>query len=47
MVAARYGSGPERFPKAAWDLRGITAWVERPGSIRAGDEVRVLPPTGM
>ena len=31
----------------AWDLRGITAWVERPGSIRAGDEVRVLPPTGM
>lgn len=47
MVAARYGTAPERFPKAAWDLRGITGWVERPGSIRPGDSVRVVPPTGM
>jgi len=47
MVEARYGSAPERFPKAAWDLRGITAWVERPGPIRPGDMVRVVPPTGM
>lgn len=47
MVAARYGSAPERFPKAAWDLRGITGWVERPGAIRPGDSVRVVPPTGM
>lgn len=47
MVSARYGSAPERFPKAAWDLRGITAWVERPGPIRPGDSVRVVPPTGM
>lgn len=47
MVEARYGSAPERFPKAAWDLRGITAWVERPGPIRPGDSVRVVPPTGM
>lgn len=47
MVAARYGSAPERFPKAAWDLRGITGWVERPGPIRPGDSVRVVPPTGM
>jgi MOSC domain-containing protein YiiM len=47
MVQARYGSAPERFPKAAWDLRGITAWVERPGPIRPGDTVRVVPPTGM
>ena len=47
MVQARYGSAAEKFPKAAFDLRGITAWVERPGPIRAGDEVRVLPPTGM
>jgi MOSC domain-containing protein YiiM len=47
MVEARYGTPPERFPKAAWDLRGITAWVERPGSIRPGDSVRVVPPTGM
>jgi hypothetical protein len=47
MVQARYGSAPERFPKAAWDLRGITAWVERPGTIRVGDAVEVVPPTGM
>lgn len=47
LVHERYGSPPERFPKAAMGLRGITGWVERPGSIRAGDEVRVLPPTGM
>jgi hypothetical protein len=47
MVATRYGSSPERFPKAAWDLRGITAWVERPGPIRTGDAVRVVPATGM
>lgn len=47
MVAARYGTAPERFPKAAWDLRGITGWVERPGPIRPGDSVRVVPPTGM
>jgi MOSC domain-containing protein YiiM len=47
MVQARYGSPAERFPKAAWDRRGITAWVERPGPVRAGDEVRVVAPTGM
>ncbi|MFM1964311.1 MAG: hypothetical protein RL134_36 [Actinomycetota bacterium] len=47
MVQARYGSPAERFPKAAWDRRGITAWVERPGPVRAGDEVRVIAPTGM
>lgn len=28
-----------RFVKAAWDLRGLVAWVERPGVIRVGDEV--------
>ena len=47
MVQARYGSPAEKFPKAAFDRRGVTAWVERPGAIRAGDAVRVLPPTGM
>lgn len=47
MVQDRYGTSPERFPKAAWDLRGITAWVERPGPVRPGDTVRVVPPTGM
>lgn len=47
MVEARYGSAPERFPKAAWDLRGITAWVECPGPVSEGDEVVVVPPTGI
>jgi MOSC domain-containing protein YiiM len=47
MVQARYGSPAEKFPKAAFDLRGITAWVERPGVIRPGDEVQLLPPTGI
>ena len=47
MVQARYGSPAEKFPKAAFDLRGITAWVERPGQISAGDEVMVVAPTGM
>lgn len=47
MVQARYGSPAERFPKAAFDLRGVTAWVERPGRILPGDEVMVVAPTGM
>lgn len=47
MVQERYGTSPERFPKAAWDLRGITGWVERPGSIHVGDRVQVVPPTAM
>ncbi|MDQ6603490.1 MAG: MOSC domain-containing protein [Chloroflexota bacterium] len=31
----------QQFPKAALHLRGIVACVERPGTIRAGDTVRV------
>ncbi|MFQ5614336.1 MAG: MOSC domain-containing protein [Anaerolineae bacterium] len=33
------------FPKAALHKRGLVAWVERPGLIRPGDEVRVEIPT--
>jgi MOSC domain-containing protein YiiM len=33
-----------RFVKAAWQRRGLVAWVERPGVIRAGDDVRVMLP---
>jgi MOSC domain len=33
-----------RFVKAAWQRRGLVAWVERPGVIRAGDEVKVMLP---
>lgn len=47
MVQARYGTPAEKFPKAAFDRRGITAWVERPGTIHPGDAVDVVPPTGM
>jgi MOSC domain-containing protein YiiM len=44
MVAARYGTRPASFPKAAIRLRGITAWVDRPGRISVGDAVRTHPP---
>ena len=47
LVADRYGTRAESFPKAAMGLRGITGWVERPGIIRPGDEVRVVLPPGM
>ncbi|MCP3144279.1 MOSC domain-containing protein [Pyxidicoccus xibeiensis] len=33
-----------RFVKAAWERRGLVAWVDRPGVIRAGDAVRVMLP---
>lgn len=44
MVARLYGSRPEAFPKAAIGRRGVTGWVERPGPVRAGDAITVLPP---
>lgn len=47
LVGDRYGTRAEHFPKAAMGLRGITGWVERPGSIRPGTSVTVVPPTGM
>lgn len=33
-----------RFVKSAWERRGLVAWVDRPGVIRAGDDVRVMLP---
>ena len=44
MVARAHGIPPEKFPKAAWDRRGITGWVDRPGRIAVGDTVAVHPP---
>jgi hypothetical protein len=44
MVAARHGTLPEKFPKAAMGLRGVTGWVEHPGEIRPGDGVTVHRP---
>lgn len=37
------GNG-KAFKAAAKDLRGVTAWVEREGTIRVGDTVRLFVP---
>lgn len=42
MVADHHGTRPQAFPKAALHRRGITGWVEHPGTIRLGDRVTVL-----
>lgn len=44
MVAARHGTRPESFPKAAHKLRGVTGWVEHPGEVRPGDAVEIRVP---
>ena len=44
MVARLHGSRPEAFPKAAIGRRGVTGWVEHPGSVRPGDAITVLLP---
>ena len=43
LVQARYGTSPEKFPKAATRHRGVTGWVERPGTVRVGMPVRTVP----
>ncbi|AZO74631.1 MAG: MOSC domain-containing protein [Mesorhizobium sp.] len=37
-------AGALLFPKAAKRLRGLVAWVEKPGVIRAGEEISVRVP---
>jgi len=37
------GYGP-KFKTAAASRRGITAWVERPGQVKLGDELRLFVP---
>ncbi|TPL96954.1 MOSC domain-containing protein [Mesorhizobium sp. B2-3-11] len=37
-------AGALLFPKAAKRLRGVVAWVERPGIVRAGEEISVRVP---
>jgi hypothetical protein len=47
VIEAHHPDGPKvasRFVKAARQKRGLVAWVERPGLLRAGDEVRVMLP---
>lgn len=44
LVEQAYGSRPESFPKAAMGLRGVTGWVERPGTVTPGDLITIYPP---
>lgn len=44
LVQAVHGTSPSAFPKAAMGRRGVTAWVERPGAIRAGEGITVQVP---
>ncbi|MFD1988074.1 MOSC domain-containing protein [Mesorhizobium newzealandense] len=37
-------AGAQLFPKAAKRLRGVVAWVEKPGTIKAGEEISVRLP---
>jgi hypothetical protein len=37
-------AGALLFPKAAKRLRGVVAWVEKPGTIKAGEEMSVRVP---
>ncbi|MER8748572.1 MOSC domain-containing protein [Mesorhizobium sp. M1050] len=37
-------AGALLFPKAAKRLRGVVAWVEKPGTVRAGEEISVRVP---
>ncbi|MER9130308.1 MOSC domain-containing protein [Mesorhizobium sp. M0768] len=41
---ADHEAGALLFPKAAKRLRGLVAWVEKPGTITAGEEISVRVP---
>lgn len=44
LVGDELGTSPQAFPKAAMGLRGVTGWVERPGSVAVGDAITVITP---
>lgn len=44
MVERVHGTSPSSFPKAAIHLRGVTGWVECPGTIHAGEGLRLITP---
>lgn len=45
VIAKHHAEAADRWIKAATHKRGITAWVEREGSIREGDAITLfLPP---
>jgi hypothetical protein len=41
---ADHEAGALLFPKAAKRLRGVVAWVEKPGRIATGEEISVRVP---
>ena len=43
-VKRHHGDAGKLFKTAAKDRRGVTAWVERPGSLRIGDRLRLHIP---
>jgi len=43
-INAQHTTGGERFKSAAQGRRGVTAWVEREGSVNLGDAVRLHVP---
>jgi len=43
IETARPGHG-KAFKSASKGLRGVTAWVERPGTLRPGDTLRLHLP---
>ncbi len=44
LIGTVHGTSPSSFPKAGMGKRGVTGWVERPGTIRAGDEITLVIP---
>ena len=44
LVEQVHGTAPSAFPKAAMHLRGVTAWVEHPGTVRPGDSITLVIP---
>lgn len=44
LVERAYGVAAHAFPKAAIGLRGVTGWVECPGTVRLGERARLIAP---
>jgi hypothetical protein len=44
LVQSVHGTPPQSFPKAAMGLRGVTGWVERPGTLVAGGSIELVLP---
>ena len=44
VIEAQHPGAGTRFKTAANGRRGVTAWVERPGTLRLGDTLRLHVP---